>query len=144
MIKVQGKLDLLTIEEPKTQSLEFPYDVFEFMQAEAKIDRECTWILHLNNRNQVVCKELISMGTYDASLSHPREVFRRAIIQAAFSIIIVHNHPGGNPAISHEDVETYRDLVKASEIIGIPIHDFMIITPGGYSSFIEEKIDKEK
>ncbi len=65
------------------------------MREEARADRECFWILHLNNRNRVIEKELISIGIGNSCLIHPREVFKKAIVNGAECIITVHNHPGG-------------------------------------------------
>jgi len=91
------------------------------MEKEGKIDREALWVLHLNTRNQVIEKELVSLGTVNASLVQPREVFKRAILNSAVAIITVHNHPSGNTKPSVEDEKIWKRLDEAGEIIGIKV-----------------------
>ncbi len=94
-------------------------------------DRECFWILHLNNRNRVIEKELISIGIANSSLVHPREVFKKAIVNGANGIITVHNHPGGSTDPSYQDLEIWKKLEKSGEILGIEVMDNVILTPSG-------------
>ncbi len=86
-------------------------------------------IVTLNTKNQVIATHQISIGTLDASLVHPREVFRAAIKDAASSIILVHNHPSGDPTPSREDHAVTERLEKSGEMIGINVLDHIIVTP---------------
>lgn len=95
-----------------------------------------TW---LNSANRVVGFEVVSEGTLNSSLVHPREVFRGAIVETAASIIISHNHPSGNPQPSTEDLGITRQLQEASKVIGIPLHDHIIFTDETYYSFAEHQ-----
>jgi DNA repair protein RadC len=106
------------------------------MAEEGKADREAMWVLHLNTKNKIIEKELVSLGSLDSSIAHPREVFRKAVINSSSCIITVHNHPSGEPIPSAEDYQTWNNLVKAGEILSIHVIDNMIITPNGryYSS----------
>ena len=91
----------------------------------------------LNSKNAVQAIEIVSEGTLNASLVHPREVFRAAILGIGASIIVAHNHPSGNLEPSREDIEITRQLVESGKIIGIPIHDHLIFTENGCTSFAE-------
>lgn len=83
--------------------------------------------LYLNARNQVIHKEVISIGSLSASIVHPREVFQAALGHAAASVILAHNHPSGDVSPSQEDIELTRRLVAAGEIMGIEVLDHIII-----------------
>ena len=94
-------------------------------------------LLCLNSRNGVIREITITRGTLDASLVHPREVFRVAIESAAAALIVVHNHPSGNPEPSEEDLAITRQLVDAGRIIGIPVRDHLIIAGNDRTSMAE-------
>jgi DNA repair protein RadC len=83
--------------------------------------------LFLNARNQVICREVVSVGSLNASLVHPREVFAPAVGSAAASVILAHNHPSGDVTPSREDIELTRRMVQAGEIMGIEVLDHLII-----------------
>ena len=85
-------------------------------------------VLYLNARNQLIHKETISIGTLNASLVHPREVFKPAIDCLAASIIVAHNHPSGETEPSEADVMLTGRLVDAGRILGIEVADHLIIT----------------
>ncbi len=124
-------LKLLRVKEASGETICSPGTVVKIMREEAMADRECFWILHLNNRNRVIEKELISMGIANSSLVHPREVFKKAIVNGAKCIITVHNHPGGKAVPSYCDLEIWEKLKKAGEILGIEVMDNIILTPSG-------------
>ena len=121
------ELRLLQIGETTGVSICSPESVVESMQEEALADRECLWCLHLNTKNDVIEKELVSMGTLTASLVAPREVFKKAILNSAVSIILVHNHPSGDPTASSLDCSVTRQLVKCGEILEIKLVDHIIL-----------------
>jgi len=125
----------MCIKEAKGEPIGQPGNVAKIMEEEGKIDREAFWVLHLNTRNQIIEKELVSLGSVNCSVVHPREVFKRAILNSATNIITVHNHPSGNTEPSAEDKEVWKQLIEAGKIIGIKVLDNVIITPqGGYYS----------
>ena len=82
-------------------------------------------VFDLNAKNNVIDRRLVTLGILDASLVHPREVFRGALMSAA--IVVAHNHPSGNPTPSAEDVRITRQLVEAGKILGIPVLDHVVI-----------------
>jgi DNA repair protein RadC len=94
-------------------------------------------ILMLDTRHAVIAELSITRGTLDASLVHAREVFRPAIVQSAAAIVLVHNHPSGDPAPSSLDIEVTRQLASAGEMLGIPVLDHVVIGASGYASFVE-------
>ena len=81
---------------------------------------------------------MISEGTLSASLVHPREVFKPAILESAASIILLHNHPSGDPTPSQEDLRLTRQLVECSRLMDLRIHDHVVIGRGRYVSFAEK------
>ena len=89
----------------------------------------------LNARHQMIAKEIISIGTLTASLAHPREIFTPAIGQAAAGIILVHNHPSGDPTPSDEDIRLTKRIAQAGHIMGIDLLDHLIVAETGCYSF---------
>ncbi len=96
--------------------------------------------LLLDSANNLLKEVEITRGTLNSSLVHPREVFNAAIIEPAAAIILLHNHPSGNSEPSSEDIQITRQLVEASKIIGIPIHDHIILAGNSFTSFVERGI----
>ena len=102
--------------------------------------------MHLNTRNRVTLVELVSLGTLTASLVHPRETFRRAVIAGSASIIVAHNHPSGDVDPSDEDTKTTNLLHEAGNILGIKLLDHIIFANDKFHSFRdnrEGKIEKD-
>ncbi len=93
--------------------------------------------LLLNAQNRVLRDVLVTRGVLDASLIHPREVFRPAILEAAAAVILVHNHPSGDPDPSPEDKAVTRQLVEAGRAVGIHVLDHVIVGDGRYVSMSE-------
>lgn len=96
--------------------------------------------LLLNTQHRVIRDLLVTRGILDASLIHPREVFRGAIVECAAGVILVHNHPSGDPSPSREDRSVTRQLVAAGETIGIPVLDHVIVGEGRYVSLAQEGV----
>lgn len=94
-------------------------------------------LLALDTQHRVVRELLITRGLLDSSLVHPREVFRAAIAEAAAGIVVVHNHPSGNPAPSADDRAVTRQLVEAGRLLDIPVYDHVIVGGDRYFSFAE-------
>ncbi len=97
-------------------------------------DREYFQALLLNTKNQVLARETISIGTLNSSMVHPRELFKIAIRRSAASVILVHNHPSGDPTPSREDISLSKRLVEAGEIIGIDVLDHIVIGDNRFTS----------
>ena len=80
----------------------------------------------------------VSIGSLNASIVHPREVFNDAVLKSASYVIVAHNHPSGDPTPSEEDITTTKRLVEAGRILGISVQDHMIVTRSKYYSFAEK------
>lgn len=99
--------------------------------------QEQLMVVMLNARNHVQAVDVVTVGTLNSSLGHPREVYRSAVACLASSIILMHNHPSGNPEPSHEDIELTRQIKQAGNILGIPLHDHIIVAGNTYTSLAE-------
>lgn len=97
-------------------------------------------VLVLQSDNSLKAEVELTNGTLNASLVHPREVYKAAIDHGAASIIVVHNHPSGNPTPSREDIEITHQLAEAGRIVGIPLHDHVIIAGQGHTSLAEQGV----
>jgi DNA repair protein RadC len=97
-------------------------------------------VLYLNARNQLIHQETISVGHLSASLVHPREVFAPALIHHAASLILAHNHPSGDTKPSAEDKHITSKLLSAADLLGIDIHDHLILTQKSFISFKQENL----
>lgn len=98
---------------------------------------ECFAVLLLNTRRKVKGHQFLTIGTLDSLLVHPREVFRAAIIAAASAVVVMHNHPSGEPQPSAADVKVTRDLIRAGQLLKIELLDHIIIGVGGFCSMRE-------
>jgi DNA repair protein RadC len=140
--KILAALELgrrASVEElPERDRLGSPRAVYDRMRLVMRdLPHEEFHILLLNTQNQLMRDLQITRGTLDASLVHPREVFRPAIVEAAAAVILVHNHPSGDPTPSAEDRAVTRQLRAAGQTIGIEVLDHVIVGEGRYVSFSE-------
>ena len=95
------------------------------------------WAVYLDTQNRVLEERRITVGLLDVSLVHPREVFRPALALPARSVLLVHNHPSGDPEPSPEDVEVTRQLAASGELLGVPVRDHVVLGDGRYVSLRE-------
>ena len=126
-------------EEERT-SISRPSDVLGWLSEVRVSDREQFVCLHLDARNQVNALEVVSTGSLNASLVHPREIFKAAILNNAASVILAHNHPSDDSTPSREDIELTRRMVSAGEIMGIEILDHIIAGPTQFLSMKESNL----
>jgi len=116
-----------------------PDDIRGLLQRQLAFqDREVFCIVVLDARNQVLGVNTVSIGSVSASIVHPREVFRPAILMGASSLILSHCHPSGNPEPSKDDIELTRRLHNAGEILGIQVLDHIIIADTQFLSLKEK------
>jgi DNA repair protein RadC len=108
---------------------------FEWLRS---CEREQFHAILLDGRHRVMGDVLVSQGTLTASLVHPREVFRSAIRRSAAALVLVHNHPSGDPTPSAEDRRVTERLVQAGELLGIRVIDHVVVAERGYRSFSED------
>jgi len=102
--------------------------------------REHLAALYLNARNELIFKKHLFVGTLDANIAHPREIFEHALTNHASSVILVHNHPSGDPEPSKADLEITKRIIEAGKIMGIDVLDHIIITKTKVFSFKEKKL----
>lgn len=114
-----------------------PAETIPFLTSIKDECKEHFLCLYLNARNQVIHREIISIGSLSASIVHPREVFQVAVKHSAASIILAHNHPSGDVSPSKDDIELTRRLMKAGDIMGIEILDHLIISKSDFLSLKE-------
>jgi DNA repair protein RadC len=100
--------------------------------------KEVFKVLLLNRANRFVKEVFISEGTLDASIVHPRDVFREALLEPAAAIILIHNHPSGSPSPSDEDLRITKQLVEAGRLLGIKVYDHIILAGESYVSFADQ------
>jgi DNA repair protein RadC len=110
------------------------FDTFSFLRHETK---EYFFAIHLDGKNRICCVDEISVGSLNQSIVHPREVFKTALLSSAAAIILLHNHPTGDPTPSREDIEITKRLKEAGEIIGVRLLDHIIIGDS-YLSFVSQ------
>lgn len=122
----------------KTQLIISPEDVWKQMQNMAAGKKEHFYVLYLDVRNQLIQRELISIGNLNTSIAHPREVFEPAVRVHAAQIILCHNHPSGDSMPSKTDINTTKRLIDAGHILGIEVLDHVIITAHTFCSMREK------
>ncbi len=109
-------------------------DAYEYLQDMRNLPKEHLRGLYLNSHNRVIRDEVISIGTINSNMIHPREVFRPAIESNASAVVLAHNHPSGEAVASPEDIEITKQLIQAGKILGISLLDHVIITKDAFSS----------
>lgn len=116
-----------------------PADVFRRMGSRLRdLPQEEFHALLLNTRHRVLREVAVTRGILDASLVHPREVFRLAVVEGAAGVILVHNHPSGDPTPSAEDRAVTQQLAEAGRALGIPVLDHIIVGDGSWRSLAED------
>lgn len=125
---------------PPRPTIRSPLEVVNFVKDLDKKDREHFLCIHLDVRSVIIGVEEVTIGSLNAAVVHPREIFKAAILNNAAGIILVHNHPSGDCDPSEDDIEITNRLVKACEIMGIGALDHIIVGGGNYFSFKEKNI----
>lgn len=118
-----------------------PTDIVDLLMLDMiHLKKEHFKIVMLDTKNQVIGIEDISVGSLNSSIVHPREVFKEAIVKSSASIILVHNHPSGDPTPSKEDIAITRRLAEGGDILGVKVLDHIIIGNNKYISLKEKEI----
>jgi len=126
---------------PRDVSINSPQEVAHYLMEEMRYyKKEYFKIVLLNTKNQVISVEDISMGSLNSSIVHPREIFSHSVKKSAAALILVHNHPSGDPTPSREDIEVTSRLVEAGNILGIKVIDHIILGEGSFISFKEKSM----
>nr|WP_154896281.1 DNA repair protein RadC [Paenibacillus xylanexedens] len=123
----------------QSPSIRTPRDAADILLEQLRyLQKEHFVCLFLNSKNHIIAQETLSMGSLNASIVHPREVFRAAIKCSSASIVCAHNHPSGDPTPSPEDIQITKRLIEAGSIVGIEVLDHIIIGDGTYVSLKEK------
>jgi len=130
----------LEVEDNNLPTINSAKDAVAQLQELRTAKKEHFVALYLNARNQLIYKEAISIGTLNASLIHPREVFKSAIDHLAASILVAHNHPSGSLEPSEDDLAVTKRLQEAGKILGIEVVDHVIVTRNGSASLKEKNL----
>lgn len=125
------------LKEKKSTLILSPKDVWESLKDIRDSKKEHFIIFYLDARNQVIQRETVSVGTVNANLVHPREVFEPAIKHLATQIIVAHNHPAENTSPSDEDLSTTKRLIEAGKLLGVELIDHVIVASKSYFSLKE-------
>lgn len=136
------RLELLTVRETVAgplPDLRTPERVAGLLRDLQNLAQEAMTLLTLNTKYKLIDRHLVTLGIVDASLVHPREVFRRAILDNASAVILAHNHPSGDPTPSAEDIRITRQIVEAGRVLNIEVLDHVVIgrdEPGRTNSWV--------
>jgi len=117
-----------------------PETIFELTADIRRSNREHFVGFYLNSRNQVLRREIISIGSLNASIVHPREVFIPALAVSAASLILAHNHPSGDPSPSEEDLAITRRIAESGRLLGVELLDHVVVAREAYTSFKERRL----
>ena len=119
----------------QTRTISSPNDAYEMIQDQLKdLDREQFIIACLNTKNEPTNISVVSVGTLNKAIVHPREVFKTAILSNAASIMAFHNHPSGDTTPSDQDIQLTHRLVEVGELLGIKLLDHLIVGDGTFTS----------
>lgn len=139
--QILAVLSLLTINIPTEErvTIRTPEDAADYLTKELRyLQQEHFVVLYLNTKNEVIHKQSIFIGSLCQAIIHPREIFATAVKRSAFSILILHNHPSGNPTPSKADINVTKRLAECGKIMGIEMLDHIIIGENKYISLKEE------
>ena len=110
-----------------------------FLPLTRGLQREVFRIIMLDSAHRIVKSRTVTVGTLNLAVVHPREVFRAAVVEGAAALVLVHNHPSGDPSPSEEDVRLTHQLIRAGENLGIPVLDHVILGDGRHYSFADSR-----
>jgi len=142
----EGKLVFKLVQEGLAEIMDSPERVFQYMLDAFDFNpvQESMWVIALDRKNHAIGRTMISLGVLTGTLIEPREIFRIAILSNSSAIILVHNHPSGDPSPSSADIRVTRKVRQASEIMGIDLVDHVIVgnpaddrSMSGYYSFAD-------
>lgn len=121
-------------------NLNSPEEIYKYLRDEiGSLEQENFVVLFFNTKNELVV-DVVSRGTLNASIVHPREVFKNAIRSNASHIVIAHNHPSGDTLPSDEDIRVTNKLIDAGKILGINVIDHLVVSKNGYTSFHHDNV----
>lgn len=142
-IKALEEISKRYLNPDKTKEIRIrtPKDIFDLVRKEVlNKDQEYLFLISLDTRNKLISKDIISKGTLNETLIHPREIFKKALTKNACSIILVHNHPSNDPTPSEEDIKVTKRIFRAGVEMGIPLTDHVVVTGTDFLSMKSQKL----
>lgn len=133
-----ARVTFMTIRESTSKTMKLPRDFADYCKDLEDMSQESFHVLLLNQKNKIMDRVMVSLGTLTSAIIHPREVFRPAVIAGAAAVCLIHNHPSGDPAPSEDDRKMTKRLKEASDILGIRILDHIIVGRDGFFSFEQD------
>ena len=132
---------LETYTEEAKRKIKCPEDIYQYIYPKIREEKqEKFMILCLDTKNQIISDETIFVGGLDFSIAQPREIFKTALLKSAASLVLIHNHPSGDPTPSREDIETTRRMIESGKLLGIMVWDHIIIGDGCYVSLKQDEL----
>jgi DNA repair protein RadC len=114
------------VRESTNQAIRTPEDVYALMSDFVTSAQEGFFVIHLNSRNYMIERQMVTLGVADTCLVNPRVIFRSAVTMDSTCIVLAHNHPSGDPSPSAEDIRITRQLVQAGQVLGIKVMDHVV------------------
>lgn len=132
---------LVLVKEPGAapKTIACAQDIEQFIEPLKHYAEEHFVAFHLNAKFEVIGHQIVSHGTLSASLVHPREVFKAALLSNSYALIVAHNHPAGSLTPSAEDIETTKTLIDAGKLLGVSVVDHIIVSSNGLRSIREDR-----
>ncbi len=139
-IEARYRNEVVRDDAPEWVSKRFtqPQQVFEMFRDLRHKTKEHFIALHLDGKNRIVCFDPVSIGSLNQAIVTPRELFKTACVSNAAALILIHNHPTGDPSPSQEDLTITRRLKESGEILGIKVLDHIIIGDNAFLSFVDQ------
>jgi len=123
------------------QNITSPFDTFKYLKDKMQhLTQETLVCVYLNTKSEVICDKILTIGTLDHTIFHPRDILKWGLKNSAYGFIIAHNHPSGDPSPSKMDMQMTKMIIEAAKTIGMCFIDHIIIGKNNYYSFIEKKI----
>lgn len=135
IVELSKRINMTDINSIKLNNSKIIFEYFKYIFDNEK--QEYFYAIYLDSKSKLISYKLLFKGTINTSCVHPREVFKYAVIESAYSIIVMHNHPSGDPTPSHQDVEITKSLFEIGKIMAIPVVDHIVFGKELYYSFYE-------
>ena len=135
IVELSKRINMTDINSVKLNNSKTIFEYFKYIFENEK--QEYFYAIYLDSKSKLISYKLLFKGTINTSCVHPREVFKYAVLESAYSIIVMHNHPSGDPTPSSQDIEVTKSLFKLGKIMAIPVVDHIVFGKDTYYSFYE-------
>ena len=135
IVELSKRMNMVNINSIKLNNSKLIFNHFKYLFKDEK--QEYFYAIYLDSKSKLISYKLLFKGTINTSCVHPREVFKYAVLESAYSIIVMHNHPSGDPTPSHQDIEITKSLFEIGKIMAIPVVDHIVFGKEKYYSFYE-------